>query len=115
MNIKEAIIKANDISTTVTGSITGHPVRVLRNQLTKDYLALEKELTGSDDPDLSQLEELGAGALRRAVVDGDSKTGSLMAGQIAGLINERQSCEEIIQDYITGAQKSIEEVCKINN
>lgn len=114
-NFKEAIIKANDISTTVTGSITGHPVRVLRNQLTKDYLALEKELTGSDDPDLSQLEELGAGALRRAVVDGDSKTGSLMAGQIAGLINERQSCEEIIQDYITGAQKSIEEVCKINN
>lgn len=114
-NFKEAIIKANDISTTVTGSITGHPVRVLRNQLTKDYLALEKELTGSDDSDLSQLEELGAGALRRAVVDGDSKTGSLMAGQIAGLINERQSCEEIIQDYITGAQKSIEEVCKINN
>lgn len=114
-NFKEAIIKANDISTTVTGAITGHPVRVLRNQLTKDYLALEKELTGSDEPDLGQLEELGAGALRRAVVEGDSKTGSLMAGQIAGLINQRQSCEEIIQDYIQGAHKSIQDICKLYN
>lgn len=108
-NFKDAIIKANDISTTITGEITGHPVRVLRNQLTKEYQAVEKDLMGQKDPDLTALQELGSGALHRAVVEGDSKNGSLMAGQIAGLIQERQSCQEIIQDYVQGAKQAFDQ------
>lgn len=103
-NFKQAIIKAKDLDTVVTGTITGHPVRVLRNQLTQEYLALEKSISSDENPDLSLLEDLGRGALRRAVVEGDTLKGSMMAGQIAGLINKEQSCAEIIQDYVTQAK-----------
>lgn len=103
-NFKAEILKAKDIDTVVTGMITGHPVRVLRNRLTNEYLALEKSITSQDNPDLSVLENLGKGALRRAVVEGDTTMGSMMAGQIAGLINKEQSCQEIIQDYIQEAK-----------
>lgn len=103
-NFKKAIIKASDISTTITGNITGHPIRVLRNNLTKDYLAVEKALTSQEDPDLTELDHIASGSLKRAVVDGDVKQGSVMAGQIAGLIAEEQSCQEILEDYVQGAQ-----------
>ncbi|HIZ71117.1 MAG TPA: enoyl-[acyl-carrier-protein] reductase FabK [Candidatus Atopostipes pullistercoris] len=107
-NFKQQILKAKDISTTVTGEITGHPVRVLRNQLTKEYLAIQKSITSDEQPDFSELEKLGSGALYRAVVEGNTKTGSMMAGQIAGLVNEEGTVEEIILDYVNEAQKIYE-------
>lgn len=99
-NFKEAIIKASDIDTVVTGQITGHPVRVLRNKLTREYLKVEKEITSDPKPDLQRLEEMGKGALRRAVIEGDKKQGSFMSGQCAGLVKKEQSCEEIIQELM---------------
>jgi enoyl-[acyl-carrier protein] reductase II len=108
-NFKKQILKAKDISTTVTGEITGHPVRVLRNQLTKEYLAVQKSITSDEKPDFSELERLGTGALRRAVVEGDTKAGSMMAGQIAGLINAEGTVEEIILDYVNEAKRVYEE------
>lgn len=105
-NFKQKILKANDIATVVTGQITGHPVRVLRNQLTTDYLELERLQTSEDEPDFSEMEKLGKGALRRAVVEGDIKQGSMMAGQIAGLVKKEETVAEMIQDYIDGAQQA---------
>lgn len=108
-NFKKSILKANDLSTVVTGEITGHPVRVLRNKLTKEYLAIQKSITSDENPDFSVLEELGSGALRRAVVEGDTKAGSMMAGQIAGLVNEEGTVEEIILDYVNEAKRVYED------
>lgn len=108
-NFKQQILKAKDISTTVTGEITGHPVRVLRNQLTKEYLAIQKSITSDANPDFSELERLGSGALYRAVVEGNTKTGSMMAGQIAGLVNEEGTVEEIILDYVNEAKRVYED------
>ncbi|MDO4432349.1 MAG: enoyl-[acyl-carrier-protein] reductase FabK [Aerococcaceae bacterium] len=107
-HFKQAILKAKDIDTVVTGQITGHPVRVLRNALTTEYLQAEKEETSKEAPDFERLEKIGKGALRRAVVEGDIKTGSLMAGQIAGLIQQEQSCADIIQDYMTECKAVIQ-------
>ncbi|MBU5455344.1 beta-ketoacyl-ACP synthase 3 [Caproiciproducens sp. MSJ-32] len=92
-NYKEAVIKANDIDTVVTGRSTGHPVQVIKNQLAREYLKLEGK-----NAKVEELEELARGALRKAVKDGDVENGSLMAGQIAGMIKERQSCKEIIEE-----------------
>ena len=75
-------LKAKDIDTVITGQITGHPVRVLRNKLTKIYLQAEKEETSKENPDFERLEAIGKGALRRIVVEGDTQMGSMMAGQI---------------------------------
>lgn len=108
-NFKKQILKAKDISTTVTGEITGHPVRVLRNQLTKEYLSVQKAITSDEKPDFSELERLGSGALRRAVVEGDTKAGSMMAGQIAGLVNAEGTVEEIILDYVNEAKRVYED------
>lgn len=90
-NYKERILKAKDIDSRVTGRTTGHPVRALRNDMTKKYLELENKGAGFEE-----LEQLTLGGLRKAVVDGDVKTGSVMAGQIAGLVKERMSCKELI-------------------
>lgn len=103
-NFKQMILKANDIATVVTGQITGHPVRVLRNQLTTEYLAIEKVQTGMEVPDFSEMDALGKGALKRAVVQGDVKRGSMMAGQIAGLVEKEETVEEMIQDYVHTAE-----------
>jgi len=108
-NFKKTILKANDLSTTVTGEITGHPVRVLRNQLTREYLSIQKSITSDENPDLTALEELGTGALRRAVVEGDTKAGSMMAGQIAGLVDKEAPVEEIILDYVNEANRVYQE------
>lgn len=99
-NFKERIIKARDIDTVVTGLVTGHPVRVLRNKLTKEYLKVEKEISSDEKPDFARLEAIGKGALRKAVIEGDKHGGSFMAGQIAGLVSKEQSCEEIIQELM---------------
>ena len=78
-NYKEAVLKARDNSTTVTGRIAGAPVRILKNAMTRDYLKLEK--SGAE---LLELEKFTLGGLRRAVFDGDVQRGSLMSGQVAG-------------------------------
>ena len=98
-NYKDRIVKAKDIDTVVTGLSTGHPIRVLRNQMTKEYLKLEE----SGAP-FEELEKLTLGALRKAVMDGDIKNGSVMAGQIAGLVHQRQSCKEIIEEIMREAE-----------
>ncbi|AGY81800.1 MULTISPECIES: enoyl-[acyl-carrier-protein] reductase FabK [Carnobacterium] len=108
-NFKDAILKAKDIDTVVTGQITGHPVRVLRNKLTRQYLKIEKDITSDEKPDFNRLEELGTGALRRAVIDGDKETGSFMSGQSAGLVNKEQSSHEIIQELMHEYQEVIKE------
>lgn len=94
-NYKERILKAKDIDTKVTGRTTGHPVRALRNTMTGKYLEMEK--AGAS---FEELEMLTLGGLRKAVVDGDVKNGSVMAGQIAGLVKERMSCQELIQKLV---------------
>ena len=99
-NYKNMILGAKDIDTTVTGQPTGHPVRVLRNKLSREYEAVEREELMKEQPDLARIEKLGEGKLRAAVVDGDVNGGSVMAGQIAGLVNKEQTCKEIIDEMM---------------
>lgn len=99
-NYKERIVKAKDIDSEVTGRSTGHPIRVLRNQMSREYLKMEKE-----GATLEELEMLTLGSLRKAVMDGDVKGGSLMAGQIAGLVKQENTCSEIIEEIMEQAQK----------
>lgn len=98
-NYKAKVLKASDIDSEVTGMTTGHPVRCLRNKMTKEYLKLERE-----GADFMELEKLTLGSLKKAVIDGDVINGTLMAGQIAGLVKEEQSCEEIIQEMMSRAE-----------
>lgn len=97
-NYKEKILKASDIDTRVTGRTTGHPVRALRNETTRKYLDLEK--SGAS---FEELEKLTLGGLRKAVIDGDVKTGSVMAGQSAGMVKERMSCKQLIEKLVREA------------
>lgn len=99
-NYKERIIKAKDIDSEVTGMSTGHPIRVLRNQMSREYLRMEKE-----GASFEELEQLTLGSLRKAVMDGDVKNGSLMAGQCAGLVKKQQSCKEIVEELMTEADE----------
>ena len=101
-NYKECILKARDIDSRVTGRSTGHPVRALRNKMTKEYL--EKEQAGAT---FEELEHLTLGGLRRAVVDGDVQSGSVMAGQIAGMIKEKLTCQEVIQKLVSQTDELI--------
>ena len=96
-NYKNRVIKVKDIDTEVTGRSTGHPIRVIKNKLTREFMKLEKEGAPVD-----QLEELGRGCLSKAV-KGDVDFGSVMAGQISGLINKEQSCKEIIEEIMKEA------------
>ncbi len=95
---KERIIKAKDIDSAVTGRSHGHPIRQLRNQMTKDYIKKEQE-----GVPFEELELLTVGSLRNAVIDGDVKNGTVMAGQIAGLIKKEQSCREMIEEMMEEA------------
>ena len=97
---KEKIIKAKDIDSTVTGTSTGHPVRCLKNRMTKEYLRLEQE-----GADFMELEKLTLGSLKKAVIDGDVVNGTLMAGQIAGLIKSEESCADIVKGIVEDAEK----------
>lgn len=99
-NYKERVINAKDIDSTVTGRSHGHPVRQLRNQMTREYI--KKEAFGAG---FEELEYLTLGSLRNAVVDGDVKNGTVMAGQIAGLVSKEQTCEEIIMELMTCTSK----------
>lgn len=98
-NYKNCIVKAKDIDSRVTGRSTGHPVRALRNQMTKTYL--EKEQAGVP---FEELELLTLGSLRKAVVEGDVVNGSVMAGQSAAMIHDILPCKEIIEKLIAQAE-----------
>lgn len=100
-NYKNKLIKASDIDSEVTGMTTGHPVRCIRNKMTKEYLRLERE-----GADFMELEKLTLGSLRNAVVDGDVVNGTVMAGQIAGLIKKTQSCKEIMEEMMREAEEA---------
>ncbi|MDU4891491.1 MAG: enoyl-[acyl-carrier-protein] reductase FabK [Clostridium sp.] len=104
-NYKQKVIDAKDMDSVVTGRSTGHPVRVLRNRLTREYIKLEKE---GNSPE--ELESMGIGALRKAVVDGDINNGSVMAGQVAALVKKQESCEEIIKDFVEKTEKLVKVV-----
>lgn len=97
---KEAISKAHDRSTVVTGASTGHPVRIIANALSREYEKME-----AAHASISEIEGLGAGTLRKAAIDGDVKHGSVMAGQIAGLVNDIKPCAEIIADIMADTRR----------
>jgi len=98
-NYKQKIIQAKDIDSEVTGRTTGHPIRCLRNKMTREYKKMEE-----NGATFEELEYLTLGSLRKAVQEGDVTTGSLMAGQIAGLISKEQTCKEIIEEITTKAE-----------
>lgn len=101
-NYKERIIKSRDRDAIVTGRSTGYPVRVLKNKFTREYMELEKK-----GVPFEELEELGAGRLRLAVMEGDMDNGSVMAGQIAGMIKDVKSCDQIIKDIIEEGERNL--------
>ena len=99
-NYKDKVKKANDTDTAVTGRKTGHPVRVLKNKLVTQFKELEK-----NNATLEEMEQLGRGRLYKAAIEGDVDYGSVMTGQIAGIVNKEQSCEEIITEMFDEAEK----------
>lgn len=99
-NYKQRIIKSKDIDSAVTGRSHGHPVRSLRNQMTREYQKLEAE-----GKSFEELEYLTLGTLRKAVIEGDIINGTVMAGQIAGMITKEQTCQEIIDEIMAQARK----------
>jgi enoyl-[acyl-carrier protein] reductase II len=102
-NYKEKVLAAKDRDTIVTGKSLGHPVRALKNRMTREFL--EKEQNPSTTPE--ELEAMGAGALRRAAIEGDVRYGSCMCGQIAGLVNTEDTCEDIIKSVYYQAQELV--------
>ncbi|MBC2297050.1 enoyl-[acyl-carrier-protein] reductase FabK [Listeria welshimeri] len=101
-DFKAAVIKASDRDTTVTGRKTGAPVRSIKNKMIKEYIRLEEE-----NADRDTLEELTLGSLRKAVQEGDTENGSVMAGQIAGLITEIKPCKAVMEEMMTEAKAVI--------
>ena len=99
-NYKQRIIKAKDIDSVVTGRTHGHPVRGLRNQVTREYIKMENE-----GATFEQLELLTLGGLRKAVIEGDVNDGTVMAGQIAGMVKKEQTCKEIIEEIMAEAEQ----------
>ena len=104
-NYKMAVIKAGDIDTVVTGRTTGAPVRVIKNQMAREYIKMESQALPRDE-----LEKLTLGSLRRAVYDGDIKTGSLMAGQVCGMINSIRPVRRILEDLYSEYEEELKRV-----
>lgn len=98
-NYKDRVLKAKDIDSTVTGRTHGHPVRCLRNQMTREYVKLENE-----GKSFEKLEYLTLGTLRKAVQEGDVTNGTVMAGQIAGMVSKEQTCKEMIDEMMAQAE-----------
>ncbi len=96
-NYKQAIVAAKDRDAVVTGRSTGHPVRCLKNKLTREYDRMEKE-----GASIEEIEKLGAGGLRNATVEGDTQMGSMMAGQISGMIADIKPCQQIMEELLDG-------------
>lgn len=107
-NYKNLLLKAKDRDAIVTGRTTGHPVRVIKNKFTREFLDLEKQ-----NAPLEELDKFGAGKLRLAVVEGDVEQGSVMSGQIAGLINDIKPCKEIIEGICSEAETVIQNLSKM--
>lgn len=105
-NYKQAVVKAKDNGTAVTGRSAGAPVRVIKNNMTREYLKMESQGVTRDE-----LEQLTLGSLRKAVLDGDTKNGSLMAGQVCGLVKEIKPVAQILEELYEGAKA---ELAKIN-
>ena len=103
---KERVLKAKDIDAQVTGRSGGHPIRSLKNQMTRKYLQME-----ADGATFEELESLTVGSLRKAVVEGDVKNGTVMAGQIAGMVKKKQTCKEIIVELVDEAVQIMNERC----
>ena len=106
-NYKEAVLKAKDSGTVVTGRIGGTPVRILKNPMAKAYIVKEKE--GADK---MELEQFTLGSLRRAVFEGDTKNGSLMAGQVAGMLHEIRPVRAILEDLCGGCKSVLDRLEK---
>ena len=104
-NYKNLVLKAKDRSTVVTGRTLGHPARVLANKFTRTYL--EMEANGAPP---EELEKLGVGSLHRATHEGDVENGSVMIGQISGMLDDIKTVKEIIEDIVNGIPKVIDEV-----
>ena len=98
-NYKDRVLKAKDIDSTVTGRTHGHPVRCLRNQMTREYVKLENE-----GKSFEELEYLTLGTLRKAVQEGDVTNGTVMAGQIAGMVSKEQTCKEMVDEMMAQAE-----------
>lgn len=105
-NYKQAIIKSKDRDAVVTGRKTGHPVRNIKNRFTKDMNRMEEE-----GASVEELEAFGAGALKRAAIDGDVENGSIMAGQTSAMINDIKSCKDIIQGLIAEVETICNKIC----
>ena len=101
-NYKQAVIKAKDNGTIVTGRISGTPVRILKNKMAREYVRREKE-----GADVTELEKFTLGSLRRAVFDGDTVTGSLMAGQTSGQLHEIRPLKEIFETMWRQAKEGL--------
>ncbi|WP_449241351.1 enoyl-[acyl-carrier-protein] reductase FabK [Desulfoscipio gibsoniae] len=104
--VKEVVIKARDRDTIVTGRPTGHPVRVLKNKLTKKFIELEECCAPGEE-----FEKLGMGRLKLAMVDGDTDMGSVMAGQISAMVQRVEPARDIISDVVTDAENIIRHIC----
>nr|WP_330387759.1 enoyl-[acyl-carrier-protein] reductase FabK [Natronincola peptidivorans] len=102
-NYKQMVLKAKDRDAVVTARSTGHPVRVLKNKFVKDFIRMEKEGIAPEE-----LERLGVGRLRQAVVEGDVENGSVMAGQVAAMIKDIKPCKAIIDEIIHQAKAQVE-------
>lgn len=109
-NYKDRIIKCKDIDSEVTGRSTGHPVRIIKNKLARQFIKLEAEGASKEE-----LEALGTGALPRAARDGDIDNGSVMAGQIAGMVCKEQTCKEMIEEMILDSKKLIDSLVEAKN
>lgn len=99
-NYKNEVIKAKDNGTVVTGRISGVPVRIIKNTMAREYVKKEKEGASKED-----LEMYTLGSLRKAVFDGDTKNGSLMAGQISCIVNEERTVKEVLDDMMNGYEE----------
>lgn len=99
-NYKQKVIKSNDTHSVVTGRTHGHPIRAIKNPMTREYLKLEME-----GKSFEELELLTLGSLRKAVIEGDVSNGTMMAGQIAGLVHREQTCKDMIEEIILQADQ----------
>lgn len=106
-NYKQAVLKAKDSDTTVTGRSIGGPVRVLKNKMAREYLALEKQ-----GATLEELETVTLGGLRRAVLEGDVDHGSVMMGQVAGMLHEVKPVRQIFEELCSGGKAVLEQVAQ---
>lgn len=108
VNYKNAIIKSSDRDAIITGRTTGHPVRSLRNNFTKRLIELEKQ-----NSDIKTIESFGTGMYKKAVVEGDVVNGSVMAGQVSGLIKDIKTCKEVIEEIMEEAETIRSNLCSI--